>query len=518
MVKNVTIVVDQYYDDSEAQIRTKAAKKLNISEDRIHAVQLSKKSIDARRGKLKVNMQYKVFIDEDPPASEPITLSLQQADPSRPVIIVGSGPAGLFAALKLLESGIKPIILERGPDTITRKRAIAQISRDQCINPDSNYCNGEGGAGAFSDGKLYTRSHKRGDISNILSILCYHGADEQILTDAHPHIGTDRLSGIVNAMRQNIIEHGGEVHFSTQVTGLSRNGEHQVIGVSTKDGRCFSAHAVILATGHSAYDVYELLASEGAQLEAKTFAVGVRVEHPRKYIDTIQYHGLDSGNLGSASYQLKAQVADRGVYSFCMCPGGNVVPSATENDQIVVNGMSPSGRNTSWSNAAIVVEIKPEDIPSEFGGETDPLAGLRFQRSLEHEAKKQGHGQKAPAQRMTDFVSHVPSKNLPECSYTPGVVPSRLDLWLPHDISKRLIKAFRFFNTRMHGFLTEKALLIAIETRTSSPVRVLRDPETLEARGLAGLYPAGEGSGYSGGIVSSAMDGQHVAAAVAIRI
>ncbi len=518
MVQNITIVTDQYGKETEEQIRAEAASQLGVEQQRISAVLLIKKSIDARRGKLKVNLRYAVYVDEQPPAVSVKPLVLKQADPSKSVIIIGSGPAGLFAALKLLESGIKPIILERGPDVTARKRDIAMISREQRVNPDSNYCFGEGGAGTYSDGKLYTRSKKRGEISSVTGVLYEHGADERILTDAHPHIGTDKLGDIVQKIRERIISCGGEVHFSTQVMGITKDIHKNVTGVITDEGIGFPAKAIIAATGHSAGEFYEMLQSAGVTIEAKPFAVGVRVEHPRTLIDSIQYHGMNPGTLGAATYTLKAQVGERGVYSFCMCPGGIVVPSATDDDQIAVNGMSPSGRNTRWSNAAFVVEVTPDDIPAEFGGPADPLCGLRYQRFLEHEAKEQGKGQKAPAQRMTDFVSHMPSRKLPETSYAPGVVASRLDLWIPGHITKRLIKAFRFFDTRMHGFLSDKAVLIAIETRTSSPVRITRDPQTLEVLGIGGLYAAGEGSGYAGGIVSSAMDGQAIASAVAARL
>lgn len=551
----------------------------------------TKKSIDARHGGLKIHLRYDVFIDEEISESDFEKLpEWKKADGKKSVIIVGSGPAGLFGALKLLEHGIKPIIIERGNKTDERKKAIAQISTKQTVDENSNYCFGEGGAGTFSDGKLYTRSNKRGDTGRILRIFVEFGADKKILTDAHPHIGTDRLPKIINNMREKILECGGEFYFNTKVVGIER-GENTVdvrmrstqrhtdnsatvasvrstrsrIPLTSRPLSCdvecesiLTGDAILLATGHSATDIYKMIADISPEsLEAKTFAVGVRVEHPRKLIDDIQYHkksitqqrqsGADSNtshiatSLGAAEYRLTTQVDGRGVYSFCMCPGGFVVPSQTGPDEIVVNGMSNCKRNSAWSNAAIVVETRPEDIPEIFITQAKndgcpALAGLYYRTHLEKLAKENGSEQKAPAQKLVDFLAHreshfetssanpngqsvgdTVSSNPNEqsvgdriTSYTPGIVSSRLDKWLPPEISNRLSEGFKNFDRNMHGFISDKALMIAIETRTSTPVRILRDSETFECAGLKGVYPAGEGSGYSGGIVSSAMDGENV--------
>ena len=480
-----------------------------------------KKSIDARHGQVKLHLRYDVYIGEEPPEPESKVPVWKKADGKKSVIIVGSGPAGLFGALKLLEHGIKPIIVERGTDTAQRRKDIALISTKDLVNSESNYCFGEGGAGTFSDGKLYTRSNKRGDISQILRIFHAFGADSKILTDAHPHIGTDRLPKIINAMRNKIIELGGEVRFGCKCTDFVIE-DGRVKGVVCPAERLY-ADAVILATGHSATDIYELLAKRApAALEAKTFAVGVRVEHPREVIDRIQYHGKagtgTSTSLGAAEYRVTTQVDGRGVYSFCMCPGGFVVPSASGPDEIVVNGMSAAARNSRWSNAAIVVETRPEDIPDTFKQEAQKLgcpalAGLLFRTDIEHKARKAGKGQAAPAQLLTDFLGNrqTPQELLPPTSYTPGIVSSKLNDWLPQFIADKLARGIQQINLNMKGFIDPAALMIAPETRTSTPVRILRDKETMECTALPGLYPAGEGSGYAGGIVSSAMDGVNVA-------
>ena len=486
-----------------------------------------KKSIDARRGQIKLVMRYKVYVGETPAEEEQTVPQWKKAEGTHAVAIVGAGPAGLFGALRLLEDGIKPIIIERGSVTGERKKDIAAISTKGVVDANSNYCFGEGGAGTFSDGKLYTRSNKRGDIGRILRIFVAFGANPAILTDAHPHIGTDKLPGIINAMREKIIALGGEFHFDTQCVGFETEGTDavpRVTGVHVRDTKTgaektICADAVVLATGHSANDVYELIAHAApAALEEKIFAVGVRVEHPRELIDRIQFHGKKMAQ--AAEYRLTAQEDGRGVYSFCMCPGGFVVPSSTAPGQIVINGMSGAARNSQWSNSAIVVETRPEDIPAEFRNRAEQdgcpaLAGLYWRSWLEAETARHGSGQKAPAQRLTDFLAHRDSGGLPRTSYTPGVVASRLDEWLPAQIAERLAAGFNDFNRNMHGFVCDDALLIASETRTSTPVRILRDRETLECTALKNLYPAGEGSGYSGGIVSSAMDGEKVCAAIA---
>lgn len=537
MVREITITVeakDEKNPSLHASLIRKELKKNHINETQFEKV-FVKKSIDARHGQLKLHLRYKVYIGEKPEAAgewEPKWKACSE-DGSRCVIIVGAGPAGLFGALKLLESGIKPVIIERGVQTSQRRKDIALISTRGVVNGDSNYCFGEGGAGTFSDGKLYTRSNKRGDISGVLRIFNYFGADEKILTDAHPHIGTDRLPQVINAMRDKIVALGGEFHFNTRVTDFlleqktDADSKPRVCGVQTSDiatgeVKKFFGNAVLLATGHSAVDIYEILAKTAPEsLEAKTFAAGVRVEHPRALIDSIQYHGrgAESG-LGAAEYRVTAQVEGRGVYSFCMCPGGFVVPSSSGPDEIVVNGMSAAARNSKWSNAAIVVEIRPEDIPEKFHKAASDMgcpqiAGLLFRTEIEHLAAANGKGQAAPAQRLTDFLNDRISDSLPSSSYTPGLVSSNLGDWLPQHISARLKQGFKDIDRNMHGFICADALMIAAETRTSTPVRILRDKQTFECTALSGLYPAGEGSGYSGGIVSSAMDGENACMQIA---
>ena len=491
-----------------------------------------KKSIDARHGQLKLHLRYKVYIGETPDeATQKGQNQLPEwktASGNKSVIIIGAGPAGLFGALTLLEKGIKPVIIERGEMTPERKKDIALISTKGLVNSDSNYCFGEGGAGTFSDGKLYTRSNKRGNIDRILQIFTYFGADKKILTDAHPHIGTNKLPQIINNMRNKIIELGGEFYFNTRATELLGSNASvtgvRTINVHTNEEKNFTADAVVLATGHSASDIYHMVAKMNpASLEAKTFAVGVRVEHPRVLIDAIQYHGMPKGELGAAEYRVTAQVEERGVYSFCMCPGGFVVPSSSGPDEIVVNGMSAAERNSKWSNAAIVVETRPEDIPAEYIAQAKTegctaLAGLYFRTALEKAAKDNGQGQAAPAQRLTDFLDNKKSKDLPVSSFTAGLVCSNLNSWMPPQITTRLAQGFKMINKNMKGFICEDALMIAIETRTSTPVRILRDKETCECCGIKNLYPAGEGSGYSGGIVSSAMDGENICQKIINRI
>ena len=532
MIEEITIIVAPEDEHDEAVLKSKAAEALakkNIrarSEDiRLAAV---KRSIDARHGRIRICLRCKAYIGEAPDERTATAIPVwKSADGSKRVVIVGSGPAGLFGALRLLEDGITPIIVERGEKTDERKKTIAKISTQGTVDGDSNYCFGEGGAGAFSDGKLYTRSTKRGDIGRILTLFTFFGAAESVLTDAHPHIGTDKLPKIVNAMREKIISLGGEFHSCTKCVDFiteTKGGKKRITGIAaedtkTKERRTIEADAVLLASGHSANDIYELVARCAPEaLEAKTFAAGVRVEHPQKLIDAIQFHGK---NFHSAEYRLTTQAAGRGVYSFCMCPGGFVVPSATSGDEIVVNGMSASARNSKWSNAAIVVETRPEDIPEEFikkAGDCPALAGLYWRAHIEREAKLHGDGQAAPAQRMEDFLAHRKSDALPSTSFTPGIVSSRLDEWLPEHIEKRLEKAFSDFNKTMRGFISPDALLIAVETRTSTPVRILRDTETGECVSIAHLYPSGEGSGYAGGIVSSAIDGERAASLIARRL
>ena len=527
MITEVTITVlpdDEKNKNLIEKLILKELAKKNVSAGKKHIPVFVKKSIDARHGQLKYHLRYKVFIDEEPGEVKTSALpEWKSADGKKTVIIVGSGPAGLFGALKLLEKGIKPVIVERGERTSDRKKSIAKISTQDLVDSDSNYCFGEGGAGTFSDGKLYTRSNKRGDISKILQIFVRFGADEKILTDAHPHIGTDKLPAVINAMRNFIIEKGGEFYFNSKCTGfIGKN--NCITGISMENIKSgekleLKGDAVLLATGHSASDIYEMLAKISPHsLEAKTFAMGVRVEHPRTLIDSIQYHGKTEG-MGAAEYRLVTQVEDRGVYSFCMCPGGFVVPSATGPDEIVVNGMSAAGRNSKWPNAAIVVETRPEDIPEEFvqrakGAGCKALAGLYFRKYIEEETKKQGKGQAAPAQRMTDFLANRETKDFPPSSYTPGIVSSRIDIWMPEQIAGRLAQGFLDFGKNMKGFVNKDAVLIASETRTSTPVRILRDKESCESVAIKNMYPAGEGAGYAGGIVSSAMDGEKVCQAI----
>lgn len=544
MIQELTIFFKPNEDQNDELIKKQIAKalfekKIKVKPQEIK-YQILKKSIDARHKQIKIVLRIKAFINEEISSDEQNS-KIPQWIPVPPnttkdktVIIVGSGPAGLFAALKLLEKGIKPIIIERGKETSKRKIDIASISTKNIVDENSNYCFGEGGAGTFSDGKLYTRSNKRGDINRILKIFNIFGADPKILTDAHSHIGTDKLPKIINSMKEKIISLGGEFHFNTKCTDLiiqkSTSPKLLIQGIiaqdlNTNEEKTFTANNVILATGHSATDIYLLLAKKCPEsLEAKTFAAGVRVEHPRELIDSIQYHGQNAtSNLPTAEYKLTTQVEGRGVYSFCMCPGGFVVPSSSGPEEIVVNGMSAAKRNSKWSNAAIVVEIRPEDIPEKFVKKATSvgcaaLAGLYFRASIEKLTKENGKDQSAPAQRLTDFLDHKDSINLPPSSYTPGLVCSRIDKWLPSHIEKRLEEGFKNFNKTKKGFVCNDAIIIASETRTSTPVRIIREKDSYECSYIKNLYPAGEGSGYSGGIVSSAMDGENVAEKIIEKI
>ncbi len=502
-----------------AKIQRNAAQKLHISVNDITHIQIVKKSIDARNKQPLALLRLRVFINEKPCVKYENEIHYQQVDNEKSVLIIGSGPAGLFAALRLLEFGIKPIILERGKEVSERKKDIAQLNRNTALDTESNYCFGEGGAGTFSDGKLYTRSNKRGNTQRIFEIFHRHGAQDEILYEAHPHIGTDRLPIVIKNMRQTILEHGGEIHFASKVTDFLIEGD-KIVGVKTANRETYKSDNVILASGHSARDIYELLQRRQIKLEAKGFAMGVRVEHPQALIDRIQYHTKQKNPfLPAASYNLVHQVDGRGVYSFCMCPGGHIVPSATAPNQIVVNGMSASHRNSPFANSGIVVELHPEDLTeyAKFGD----LCGLRFQEDLERAAFDNRGGenlQTAPAQRLTDFVTGRISKNLPKCSYLPGVASSPLHEWLPPRIGKRLQAGFRAFDNKMRGFLTNDAIIVGVESRSSSPVRIPRDFDTLEHVQIRGLYPAGEGSGYAGGITSSAMDGERCAEKIAQKL
>ena len=480
----------------------------------VNAIRVLKRSIDARRRQVLVNLTVRIYIDELPQDDGYDTIIYGDVSQAPQVVVVGAGPAGLFASLRLIEAGLRPILIERGKDVHARRRDIALITREHRIDPESNYGFGEGGAGAFSDGKLYTRSKKRGNVNRILNILCQHGASTSILADAHPHIGTDKLPRVIENIRNQIIRSGGEVHFETSMTGLLINND-TVVGVTTECGKIFRG-PVILATGHSARDVYYYLHDTGVLLESKGIAVGVRLEHPQQLIDSIQYHNPHGRGkyLPAAEYSFVTQVDGRGVYSFCMCPGGFVVPAATGPDQLVVNGMSPSNRGSRWANSGMVVEMRPEDFPDvdKYG----VLAGIKFQEELEHLCYINGNcRQTAPAQRMADFVARRNSSTLAVSSYTPGLVASPLHFWMPEHITSRLREGFKYFGKISQGFLTNEATMIGVETRTSSPVRIPRDDERMSHVVLRGLYPCGEGAGYAGGIVSAAIDGERCAEAIA---
>ena len=496
----------------EDRLKSWIADENGIDVRTIYGVRILKRSIDARQRQIFVNLKVRVYVNELPCDDEYVRTEYPNVEGKPQVIVVGAGPGGLFAALRLIELGLRPIVLERGKNVHDRKKDLADITKNQKVDSESNYCFGEGGAGAYSDGKLYTRSKKRGNTDKILNVFCQHGASTAILADAHPHIGTDRLPKVIEAMRNTIINCGGEVHFQTKMTRLVMADGCKVIGVETSTQRQFLG-PVILATGHSARDVYRYLAEAKVEIEAKGIAVGVRLEHPSQLIDQIQYHSRQGRGkyLPAAEYSMVTQVDGRGVYSFCMCPGGFVIPAATDKQQIVVNGMSPASRGTAWSNSGMVVEVRPEDVEGE-----DALSMMRFQEQLEKTCWQQGNmKQTAPAQRMSDFVNGKLSYDLPKSSYAPGLISSPLHFWMPEMISRRLREGFKVFGRSAHGFLTNEAALIAVETRTSSPVRIVRDRDTLQHIRVEGLFPCGEGAGYAGGIVSAGVDGERCAESVA---
>lgn len=530
---------------NEQRLKEYLSKEKGVNLHDITAARILKRSIDARQRTIFINLKVRVYINEMPEGNEYEPTVYNNVEGKPQVIVVGAGPGGLFAALRLIELGLRPVIVERGKDVRERKKDLAQISREHIVDPESNYSFGEGGAGAYSDGKLYTRSKKRGNVDKILNVFCQHGASAAILADAHPHIGTDKLPRVIENMRNTIIECGGEVHFRTRMDALIIE-KNEIKGIETNTGKTFLG-PVILATGHSARDVYRWLAANNVTIEAKGIAVGVRLEHPAILIDRIQYHNKNGKGkyLPAAEYSFVTQAENRGVYSFCMCPGGFIVPAASGPEQVVVNGMSPSNRGSRWSNSGMVVEIRPEDLEktdlktennesvlkqkeqllalnpdlkdsrlSEINSQLLPV--LRFQEELERQCWLQGgRRQTAPAQRMVDFTRKKLSYDLPASSYSPGLISSPLHFWMPEFISKRLSLGFQQFGHSSHGFLTNEAVMIGVETRTSSPVRILRDKDTLQHVTVRGLFPCGEGAGYAGGIVSAGIDGERCAEAAA---
>ena len=501
---------------NEQALRQFVAQEHGFDVRTLTALRILKRSIDARQRTIYVNLKVRAYVNEMPQEDEYVRTEYPDVSNAPQVIVVGAGPGGLFAALRLIELGLRPVVVERGKDVRERKRDLALIAKTQQVDAESNYCFGEGGAGAYSDGKLYTRSKKRGSTEKILNVFCQHGASTRILSDAHPHIGTDKLPRVIENMRNTIVNSGGEVHFQTKMTQLLLRGD-SVVGClcevchdTEATNTVMELHGpVILATGHSARDVYRYLAASHIEIEAKGIAVGVRLEHPAELIDQIQYHSPKGRGkyLPAAEYSFVTQVEGRGVYSFCMCPGGFAIPAATDKEQVVVNGMSPSNRGGQWSNSGMVVELRADDVEGD-----DVLRVMRMQECLERDCWQQGNRrQTAPAQRMADFVNSRLSYDLPRSSYAPGLLSSPLHFWLPKGISRRLQEGFKTFGRQSHGFLTNEAVMIGVETRTSSPVRIVRDAATLMHVRLQGLFPCGEGAGYAGGIVSAGVDGERCA-------
>ena len=518
MVKEIQLRVNLIEEKKENVLLFKASKQLGVDKNEISAVKVLRKSIDARKKDIIFNYKVAVYINEQVPEKSDYIFEYKDVSNAKEIHIVGFGPAGMYAALRCIELGYKPIILERGKNVQNRRRDIKAINRDHIVDEDSNYCFGEGGAGTYSDGKLYTRSLKRGDVRRIFENLVFHGATEQILVDAHPHIGTNKLPKIIENIRENILKFGGEIHFETKVTDFVIK-DNKLQAIQLHNGKEMAVNSVILATGHSARDVYELLHKKEIRIKAKSFAMGVRVEHPQEIIDQIQYHcsGERDELLPAAAYSLVQQVNNRGVYSFCMCPGGFIVPAATASGEVVVNGMSPSRRNNKFANSGIVVEL---DIDKDFKkyDHFGELRGLEFQKDLEKIAfLAGGRTQAAPAQRLVDFVDGKFSTDLNETSYQPGLKSAPMHSLLPKIIGSRLRKGFAGFGQKMHGYYTNEANIIGVESRTSSPINIPRKAN-LEHTDIEGLFPCGEGGGYAGGIVSAAMDGERCAEAVIAKL
>lgn len=512
MIKTIDLRVPYQKMADQAYIDNLICSELNLRMDAIGGIQLVKRSIDARKSKIVYQLRFNVYIGESLPETE-VYFKPQKINPTQVAHIIGAGPAGLFAALAALEAGVKPIIFERGKKVRDRRRDLAKINKEMIVNPESNYCFGEGGAGTYSDGKLYTRSKKRGDVKKVLEWLVHFGAENDILVDAHPHIGTNRLPKIIEAIREAILENGGEIHFESKLTDVLLEG-HKIVGIKVNESVKHPVSHLILATGHSARDIYELLHKRGIKQASKSFALGVRVEHSQHFIDEIQYHGQHHNDfLPPASYSLVTQVEGMGVFSFCMCPGGIVAPCATEQNEVVTNGWSPSKRNNPYANSGIVVQVLPEQLPN-YSSE-NPFVCLEFQKKVEHDCwEAAGKTQKVPAQRLTDFMAGKVSETLPKTSYVPGLTSVNLKNVLPTFIAKKLHQAFIDFDRKMPGFISESAILHAPESRTSSPVRIPRDSKTLMHESVTGLYPCAEGAGYAGGIVSAAVDGMRCIASI----